>query len=114
MVTIIDYKSRRNSDGEDFFVLVVQGGVKPVVSKETGKVYFTISKANVPTTFNESACRQLVGEEIDGFVEKVECEPYEYEVESTGEVIELSHRYEYLTEEQKLMKEQVVEEEEVF
>lgn len=114
MVKVVDFKSRRNSEGKEFFVLVVQGGIRPVISKETGKIYFTISKANVPTTFDEEVCSQLIGEEIEGTIEKVECEPYKYEVESTGEILELTYRYEFVTEEQKIVDEHLIDEAEVI
>jgi len=110
MVKIIDFKVRRNSSDEDFYVLVVQGGIKPIISKETGKVYLTNSRANVPTTFDVETCEELIGEKLEGSIEKVECEPYEYTIESTGEVIELSHRYEFQTEDQKV-ESQVIDEE---
>lgn len=104
MVKIVDFKVRKNSSDKEFCVLVVQGGVKPIVSQETGKVYLTNSRANVPTTFDEETCKELIGEKLEGSIEKVECEPYEYTIESSGEVIELSHRYEFQTEEQKIMQ----------
>ena len=110
MVKIVDFKVRTNSSDESFCVLVVQGGVRPIVSKETGKVYLTNSRANVPTTFDEQTCKELIGEKLEGSIEKVDCEPYEYTVESSGEVIELSHRYEFQTAEQK-MQLQVIDEE---
>jgi hypothetical protein len=40
----------------------------------------------------------LIGREISGRIEKVPCEEYEYTVEETGEVITLSHRWEFLPE----------------
>ena len=37
MVTIADYKTYQREDGTDFYVLVVQGEVEAVQSKETGR-----------------------------------------------------------------------------
>ena len=111
MVKVVDFKARENEEGEEFFVLQVQGGIRPVVSQETGKVYFTINKANVPTTFDEQICKSMIGEELPGSIEKKACDPYDYEIESTGEIIELKHHYEYVTDEQKVISEQVVEKE---
>ena len=95
MVTIINYKTATNSDGEEFFLLQVMGGVESVVSKETGKTYLTARKATVSTTFDEITCQGLIGQKLPGGVKRVEVEPYSYVIEATGEEIELSHRYEY-------------------
>ena len=98
MVTIVDYAKRTNSDGENFFALIVESGLEAVKSQETGKTYFTKKKASVPSTFSEEECQALLGEQMDGSVKRVSCEPYEITDESTGEVIKLSHRWEYFME----------------
>lgn len=43
----------------------------------------------------------LIGSEFPGIIMKQECEPYEYTISDTGEVITLNHRYVYLPEEPK-------------
>ncbi len=96
MVRIVDYKARRSSGGELFLALIVQGGISLVKSKETGLFYATAKKASIPSTFDEETCKSLVGQEMDGTVEKVECEAYQFVNEQTGEVIELSHRWVYV------------------
>lgn len=99
MVTIIDFKSYENSNtGENFNSLVIQGGIEMVKSKETGRFYATARKTTIPSTFDEATCKALIGQTMPGNVKKVETEPYDYTVESTGEVIQLSHRYEYVEE----------------
>lgn len=95
MVTIIDYKSATNAEGEEFFMLIVQGGVEAVQSKETGRFYLTARKATVSTTFNQATCQSLIGTKLPGGVERHQVEPYTYVVEETGEEIVLSHRYSY-------------------
>ena len=87
MVTIVDYAKRTNSDGENFFALIVESGLEAVKSQETGKTYFTKKKASVPSTFTEEECQSLIGEQMDGSVKRVSCNPYEITDESTGEVI---------------------------
>jgi hypothetical protein len=54
-----------------------------------------MKQASISTTFDEDTCKSLIGEEIPGSVVKVETDPYEYTVQDTGEVITLSHRWEY-------------------
>ena len=99
MVRIINYKKRETEDGKEFFVLELQGGIEMVKSKETGKFYVTARKASISSTFDELTCQALIGTELPGKVEKMECEAYEYVIKDTGEVITLTHRFEYVEEE---------------
>lgn len=99
MVTIVNFKKTANKEGEEFFALEIQGGVEMVRSKETGRFYATAKKTSMPSTFDEATCQAMIGQQISGRVVKVDCEPYEYTIKSTGEVITLSHRYEYSPEE---------------
>lgn len=96
MVTIVNYKERKKEDGTQFYVLEVQGGIEMIKSKTTGNFYATAKKANVPSTFDETICKGLIGTQMDGKIQKQECESYQYTVKETGEVIELSHRYIYV------------------
>jgi hypothetical protein len=95
MVRVIGYHENESSEGEKFYSLSIQGGVEMVQSKNTGKFYATARKTRIITTFDELTCQSLIGSEMPGSIQKVECEPYNYTVEDTGEVIELTHTYEY-------------------
>lgn len=99
MVRIINYKKRETEEGKEFFVLELQGGIEMVKSKETGKFYVTARKASISSTFDELTCQALIGTELPGKVEKVTCDAYEYVINDTGEVITLTHRFEYVEEE---------------
>jgi hypothetical protein len=98
MVRIIGYKKRETELGKEFFVLELQGGITMVKFIETGKLYATANKATISSTFDEATCNALIGTELEGKVQKVLSEPYEYTVRETGEVIILSHRFEYVEE----------------
>lgn len=95
MVRVIDYLQRVKDDGDSFFVLVLQGGVQMVKSKQTNKFYVTAKKATISSTFDENTCQALIGTELPGKIEKVQTEPYEFTIKETGEVVELDYRYEY-------------------
>ncbi len=110
MVKIVDFKTYERTDGTEFNVLIVQGKVEAVKSRETGRTYLTARKANVSSTFDAETCRGLIGTELSGTVEKVTSEPYEYTVPSTGEIITLQHTYQYVSEEEKVMKDNLVTE----
>jgi len=111
MVTVIDYAQRTNSDGENFFALILQGDLEMVKSKETGNYYATAKRASVTSTFTEEACEKLIGLEIPGSIQRVPSEPYEFTIPDTGEVIQLEHRWVYLQEGETI--DAVVQEEEV-
>lgn len=110
MVTIVDYKSHQNGSGEEFFTLTVQGGVEAIKSNATGRTYLTARKAQVASTFDEETCKSLKGEKLPGDIKKVETEPYEYAIPDTGEVVELSHRYEYVDTAEETLRVNVVDE----
>lgn len=95
MVTISNYKSAINAEGDEFFMLELLGGVESVQSKETGRFYLTARKATISSTFDEGTCQSLIGTKMPGSVRKVEVDPYPYVIKDTGEEVILSHRYEY-------------------
>lgn len=95
MVRIIDFKKRQTEDGKEFFVLEISGGLEMIKSQITNQFYATSKKAFISSTFDEQTCKALIGTEMFGCVVKQACEPYEYVVKDTGEVIVLSHRYIY-------------------
>ena len=111
MVTVINYAQRSNSEGENFFALILQGDLEMVKSKTSGNFYATAKRASVTSTFTEAACEKLLGQEIPGSIQRVPSEPYEFKIPDTGEVIQLEHRWEYFAEGQTV--DAVVQEEEV-
>jgi len=108
MVTVVNFESRENKNGDSFNVLIVQGGIEPVKSA-SGQLYFTARKASVPASFDDATCNALIGTEFPGYVEKVPCEPYSYTVEQTGETITIAHRYEFIESAEEVMQKQVLE-----
>lgn len=96
MVRIVNYQKRTTEEGKVFFILELQGGVEIVKSQETGKSYMTARKASMSCTFDELTCQSLIGTELPGSVKKVQCEEYSYTIKDTGEIITLSHRFEYV------------------
>lgn len=98
MVTIVDYRQRENRDSEPFYALILEGDIEMVQSDQTGKFYATAKRASMPSTFDEATCQKLIGKQMPGDIQKVSCEPYEFTIPDTGEVIMLRHRYEYVPE----------------
>ncbi len=98
MLKIIEVAPRVNADGEQFFALILQDGLQLVKSKETGNYYATAKSTSITSTFSEEVANSMIGQEIPGTIQKVECEPYSYTIKETGEVVDLSHRWEYFPE----------------
>ncbi len=114
MVKIIGYKTFEKENGENYHYLVVQGGIEAVKSQQTGKTYLTTKTSRVPCTFDEAVCESLIGTTLPGAIKRVEVEPYEITIAETGEVVERSHRYEYISEEEAVVEANVLEKEEVM
>jgi hypothetical protein len=95
MVTIIAAEKRVSATGKEFNVIVLQGDIEVVVSKETGRPYLTARKTSIPCTFDESIAKTLIGQQLPGAIERVEVKPYEFVVPSTGKKMKLSHSYLY-------------------
>lgn len=98
MVKVISWKPAQNKEGKDFISIQLQGGIEAIQSQQTGKMYLTAKTAWIPSTFDVSTATELVGTTLPGEIRKVHCEPYDYTVKETGEVIQLTYRFEYLPE----------------
>jgi hypothetical protein len=78
MVTIIDYSKRVNSDGKEFNVLILQGGLELVKSQQTGRYYATAKKASLSSTFDEEQCKTLIEQKFPRIIMKLECNLFEF------------------------------------
>jgi hypothetical protein len=98
MVTIINFKKRKNTKDEEFLTLELQGEVEMIRAVNTGKYYAHARTATITTTLNELTCKALVGTKFPGLIKKVECEEYSYLVPGTKDTIILNHQYQYIAE----------------
>jgi len=104
MVKIIGYKESLSNEGKAFNSLVLQGGVE-IIHSASGNIYATARKANLASAFDEETCKNLIGTDLAGTIEKQECDPYEYTSPQTGEILVLTHRYTFIPEEKKVQPE---------
>lgn len=95
MVKIIDYAKRLNAEGKEFFVLILMGGLEFIKSSISGNFYATAWKTSITSTFNEDTCKSLVGTKVQGIIERVASEPYEFKIPTTGETIILQHKLKF-------------------
>ena len=95
MVTVSSYNIRTRKDGTTFIALEITGGVELVQSSTTGKFYATVRKCSIPSTFDESIAKTLIGSRMPGNVVRVQVDPYDYVNQRTGEILQLQHSYSY-------------------
>jgi len=94
MVTIVGIEERFTDKG-DFKVIVLQGKLEVAKSQATGRPYLTARKTSVPFTFSEEFAKTLIGTQLPGDIEKIECEEYEFKVPGTRKKLTFTHRYQY-------------------
>src|SRR5688572_16476916 len=95
MVTVTGFNTKNTDSGKTFNVLILQGDLEFVPSKTTGRFYATARTCSISCTFNEVICQGLIGKTLPGSIEKMQCEPYEYTVKESGEVLKLDYTYYY-------------------
>jgi len=99
-VTIIKAHERKTKEGKSFVVLELMGDAEFIQSQTTGKFYLTSKRTTVPSTFDLAIAQSLVGQKMPGSIIRVQSNPYDYTIPSTGEVVKLAHTYAYTPEEQ--------------
>ena len=95
MLTIVGFQKRTNAEDQEFHVLVLQGGIELIKSSESGDYYASAKRATITCTFDKRMCRQLIGSKLPGKIDKVSCDPYEFAIPGTEEVVTLSHTFKY-------------------
>jgi hypothetical protein len=94
MVTIIGIEEKFTPKA-DFKVLVLQGKVQVAISVTTGRPYLTARKTTLPFTFSEEFAQTLIGTQLPGDIERMECEEYEFQIPGQKKKLKLTHRYQY-------------------
>jgi hypothetical protein len=98
MVKVVNVIERDGKEGP-FILLELQGELELVQSQRTGNWYATIRKCIVPCTLDLSTAKFFIGKEIPGKIVRTQCEPYEYTMPETGELVQLAYRWSYEPEE---------------
>ena len=95
MVTVSAFHEVEKKDGSTFISLELTGDLELIQSQTTGKYYASVRKVKIPSTFNEQVAKMMIGQQIEGSIERIIVEPYEYVNKTSGEVIMLQHSYAY-------------------
>jgi hypothetical protein len=99
MVTVTTFFVRENKDGKPFVALELTGDLEMIQSAQTGRFYASAKRCTVSSVFSEEIAKTLIGKQLPGRIERVECTPYDYTVKETGEVLSLTHTYTYVPDE---------------
>lgn len=98
MVTIRNFHQHENAEGKKYITLELVGDIEMIQSKQTGRFYATVRKCSIPSSLDEVTARLMIGRNLPGSILKKECDPYSYTMAETGEVVTITHRYDYFPE----------------
>lgn len=100
MVTVIGYNIRTQKDNEQktYISLELEGDIEMVQSQNTGRFYATVRRCATSSSFDEITAERMVGKQMPGSIERVPCDPYDFTIEATGEVIKVGYRWGYVPE----------------
>jgi hypothetical protein len=98
MVLVKNYHLREGEKGK-YVSLELMGDIELVQSTNTGRFYATARRCFLFSTFDEQTAKMMVGRQMPGSIVRTPCEPYDYMVPETAEVIKLAYRYDYSPEE---------------
>ena len=93
MVNVTNYSVRQKTDGTTFISLELTGSLE-LVQNSKG-FYATVRKCSIPSTFDESIAKMMIGQQIEGDIVRVAAEPYQFINKRTGEVMQLTHSFAY-------------------
>lgn len=94
MVTVTSYERRTAKSGKDYFLLTVEGDIE-FKTTDNGSTFINRRRALIATMLDEDSVKLIVGTQLKGEIQKVECEPYQIE-KSNGEITTLNHRYQFI------------------
>lgn len=97
---MVKIKAAHLREGEkgSFVSLELQGEIELVQSLNSGRFYATTRRCFISSTFDLPTAEQFVGKELKGNIVRVQCDPYDFTVPETGEVISLGYSWDYLPE----------------
>lgn len=69
-----------------------------VQSQATGRFYATVRRCAISSTFDQLTAERMIGKQMPGSIERVPCDPYDFTIEATGEVMKIGYRWSYVPE----------------
>ena len=99
MVKVKDAILRDGNEGKSFVSLELTGDLELVQSQNTGRFYATTKHCFVSSTLDLETAKSFIGQTLPGKIVRVVCQPYEYALPESGQLVMLGYRYEYQPEE---------------
>ncbi len=96
MITVKNYHIRKGDDGGEYISLELTGDVCFVQSHVTGRFYAAAKRCFMYAALDEPTAEALVGSKMPGSIERVACDPYQFTIPQTGELVSLSYTYQYV------------------
>ena len=93
MTKIVGVESRISKDKNLFVALVLAGGLDIAVNKN-GNQYAAVMKTSIPVYLPLEEAKLLVGNELPGTIERIECPEYDW-TDPSGQIRKLHHKYVY-------------------
>jgi hypothetical protein len=90
----------REGEKKTFMSLELVGDVELVQSQNSGRFYATVRRCFMSSTLDEETAKGLIGTKFKGNIIRVEADPYDFTLPESGEVIQLSHRWDYVPDEE--------------
>jgi hypothetical protein len=95
MVKVKNALLRESKEGKSFVSLELTGDIELVQSQNTGRFYATMKRCFISTTFDFETAQSFIGKTMPGKIVRVICDPYEYRVPESGELVLLGYSYQY-------------------
>lgn len=95
MVIVKNAHLRKGQDDKEFVTLELNGDIELIQSQNTGRFYATVRRSFISTTFDLPTAKMFIGKTLPGQIIRQECEPYEFTIPDTGEVVTLNYSYQY-------------------
>src|SRR5665647_3692097 len=100
-VTIIGLEKKKNLKSQEIYsVLVLQGNAEVLKSKVTSRPYVSARKTTIPCALDDVLAKSLIGQTLQGSIEKVACTPFEVKL-PTGKKIKITEKFQYFPEKDK-------------
>ena len=95
MVKVKNAFLREGKEGKSFVSLELTGDLELVQSQNTGRFYATTKRCFISSTFDLETAQSFIGKSMPGKIVRVICDPYEYKLPESGEMLLLGYSYQY-------------------
>jgi len=95
MVQVINFREISKPEGGSFIMLELLGKLEIIQSQTTGNFFATVRKCQIPANFGVDVAKRMINQQLEGEIVRVQCEPYSFTNNKTGETVTVNHSYAY-------------------